>query len=206
MNAVMKRFHSLSASFRRLSRREQRVVIAGAAVSAAALLVVFALLPVADRWSERQARYAASRDQLVRLQTLVASQTQLRRALEEQQRVLGVSVGLLATGSTPALAASNLQALVQRYAEESVVQLDRIFVAGEARPDSQGLMAIPVQLQGQGDIYGLVDFLFRLQHGEKLLVIDDMSVTAGLPHTDRREYVTWSITMHGLYATPGKVS
>lgn len=202
----MKHFHSLSASFRRLSRREQRVVIAGLAISAATLLVVFALLPVADRWSEREARYAASRDQLVRLKTLVKSETELRRALEEQRRVLGVSVGLLATGSTPALAASNLQALVQRYAEESVVQLDRIFVAGEAKPDSQGLMTIPVQLQGQGDIYGLVDFLFRLQHGEKLLVIDDMSVTAGLPHSDRREFITWSITMHGLYAPPGKVS
>lgn len=202
----MKHFHSLSASFRRLSRREQRVVVAGVAIGAAALLVVFALLPIADRWAEREARYAASRDQLVRLKTLVASEAELRRALAEQQRVLGVSVGLLATGSTPALAASNLQALVQRYAEESVVQLDRIFVAGEAKPDSQGLMAIPVQLQGQGDIYGLVDFLFRLQHGEKLLVIDDMSVTGGLPHSDRREFITWSITMHGLYATPGKAS
>jgi hypothetical protein len=115
-------------------------------------------------------------------------------------------VGLLATGSTPALAASNLQALVQRYAEESVVQLDRIFVAGEAKADSHGLMAIPVQLQGQGDIYGLVDFLFRLQHGEKLLVIDEMSVTAGLPHSERREFISWSITMHGLYAPAGKTS
>jgi hypothetical protein len=202
----MKRFHWLSASFQRLSRREQRVVTAGAAVSAAALLVVFVLLPIAGLWSRRDARYAVNRDELVRLQTLVASQTQLRQALEEQQRVLGVSVGLLATGSTPELAASNLQALVQRYAEESVVQLDRIFVAGEAKPNSQGLMSIPVQLQGQGDIYGLVDFLFRLQHGEKLLLIDDLSVTAGLPHTDRREFITWSITMHGLYATPGKAS
>ena len=206
MNADMKRFHWLSASFRRLSRREQRVVIAGAAVSAAALLVVFALLPIADRWSEREARYAVSRDQLVRLQTLVASQAQLRRALEEQQRVLGVSVGLLATGPTPALAASNLQALVQRYAEESVVQLDRIFVAGEAKPDSQGLMSIPVQLQGQGDVYGLVDFLFRLQHGEKLLVIDDMTISALLAQISGRHIVTWSITMHGLYAASEKAS
>jgi hypothetical protein len=202
----MKHFHSLFNSFRRLSRREQRVITVGAAVSAAALLLVFALLPIAARWSERQTRYAASRDQLVRLQSLVASQGQLRRALEEQQRLLGVSVRLLATGSTPTLAASNLQALVQRYAEESVVQLDRIFVAGEAKPDSQGLMAVPVQVQGQSDIYGLVDFLFRLQHGEKLLVIDDMSVTGGLAHTDRRDFVTWSISMHGLYASPEKAS
>ena len=182
------------------------MVLGGAAIGAAALLIVFALLPLADQWTSREASYAASRDRLVRLQSLVESEPRLREALERQRRALQLSVGLMATGSTPALAASNLQALVQRYAEESVVQLDRIFVAGEAKSDSQGLIAIPVQLQGQGDMYGLVAFLFRLQHGEKLLVIDDFTISAAMPQTDRREFVTWSLTMHGLYAAPEKTT
>lgn len=182
------------------------MVLAGAGITAIALLVMFAILPLTDQWTSREASYSASRDRLARLQNLVGSESHLRQALAGQRGAVQLSLGLMATGSTPALAASNLQALVQRYAEESVVQLDRIFVAGEAKSDSQGLTAIPVQLQGQGDIYGLVDFLFRLQHGEKLLVIDDLTITAGLPQTDRREFVTWSLTMHGLYAAPEKVS
>jgi type II secretory pathway component PulM len=202
----MKAFRWLSDSFRRLNRREQRVLLGGAAIAAAALLVVFAFLPLRDRWSSQDSTYAASRDRYVRLQTLVASESRLRQALEAQQQALRASVGLLATGSTPALAASNLQALVQRYAEESVVQLDRIFVAGEAKADSLGLVSIPVQLQGQGDMYGLVDFLFRLQHGEKLLVIDDLTITAALPQTGRQDFIVWSMTMHGLYASAGKAS
>jgi type II secretion system (T2SS) protein M len=202
----MKAFRWLSDSFRRLNRREQRVVLGGAAIAATVLLVMFALLPMRDRWTSEESTYAASRDRYVRLQTLVASESRLRSALEAQQQAVQASVGLLATGSTPALAASNLQALVQRYAEESVVQLDRIFVAGEAKADSLGLVSIPVQLQGQGDIYGLVDFLFRLQHGEKLLVIDDLSISAGLPQAGRMEFVVWSMTMHGLYASAGKAS
>jgi hypothetical protein len=202
----MKAFRWLSDSFRRLNRREQRVVMGGAAVAVTVLLVMFALLPMRDRWTSEESTYAASRDRYVRLQTLVASESRLRGALEAQRQALRASVGLLATGSTPALAASNLQALVQRYAEESVVQLDRIFVAGEARADSLGLVSIPVQLQGQGDIYGLVDFLFRLQHGEKLLVIDDLSITAGLAQTGRQDFVVWSLTMHGLYPSVEKAS
>jgi Type II secretion system (T2SS), protein M subtype b len=202
----MKAFRWLSDSFQRLSRREQRVVLGGGAVAATALLVVLGLLPLGDRWSAREARDAANRDRYVRLQTLVASESRLRGALEAQQQALRASVGLLATGSTPALAASSLQALVQRYAEESVVQLDQIFVAGEARADSLGLVSIPVQLQGQGDIYGLVDFLFRLQHGEKLLVIDDLTITAGIPQGGRQDFIVWSMTMHGLYAPAGKAS
>src|SRR5438445_7580803 len=36
-----------------------------------------------------------------------------------------------------------------------------------SRSDQSGLLAIPVQLQGQGDIYGLVDFLDRLERDRK---------------------------------------
>src|SRR3954466_9161371 len=113
----MKPFRSLSDSFPRLNRRERRVVLGGAAILVSALLVVFAVLPLRERWSSREASYAASRDRYVRLQTLVAGEARLRSALEQQQHALQASVGLLATGSTAALAASNLQALVQRYAE-----------------------------------------------------------------------------------------
>src|SRR2546426_5857478 len=51
--------------------------------------------------------------------------------------------------------------LFRSYADESSVQLDRVDVAGQPRADKPGLLATPVQLQGQGDIYGLVDFLDR---------------------------------------------
>ena len=98
----MKHFRSLSASFRRLNRREQRVVLAGAAVCATVLLVMFALLPLADRWTSREADYVTSRDRLVRLQNLVGSEPRLRQALDEQRRAVQLSVGLMATGSTSA--------------------------------------------------------------------------------------------------------
>jgi hypothetical protein len=72
-----------------------------------------------------------------------------------------------------------------------------------------------VRLQGQGDIYGLTDFLFRLQHGERLLILDEISVTAGYSPggysaegyapTDRDRLV-WNVRAHGLYpaAAPGE--
>ncbi len=76
-------------------------------------------------------------------------------------------------------------------------------VAGQPRPDKPGLLAIPVQLQGQGDVYGLVDFLYRLQHGEKLLVLDELSLNAGFVSSFQggsgRQYLSWSLRLHGLY-------
>src|SRR2546423_6343630 len=109
---------------------------------------------------------------------LVTNTDRMRRALEERKRAHAADEARLVTGATPALAASALQGLLQRYADESSVQLNRVDVVSEPRPGQPGLLAIPVQLQGQGDIYGLVDFLARLEHGETLLVLDDVSLNA----------------------------
>src|SRR5256712_3193294 len=174
----MRPLRSLSDTLRRLKPRERRVIAGGAIVSAAALVIVLGVVPFAHQWAAREATYAASREQWMRLATLATSRDRLQHALDEQQRAFAADEARLVSGATPALAASMLQGLLQRYADESAVQLDRVDVAGQPRPDKPGLLAIPVQLQGQGDIYGLVDFLYRLERGEKLLVVDDLTLNA----------------------------
>src|SRR2546422_6348377 len=204
----------LSDTFRHLKPRERRVVLGGAVVSATALVVVLLVLPFGQRWTEREAAYAARREQWVRLATLAASTDRLRRALDEQQGAFAADRDRLVSGATPALSASTLQGLLQRYADESAVQLDRVDAAGEPRPDKPGLLAIPVQLQGQGDIYGLVDFLHRLERGEKLLVVDDLTLNAGfawLPTPAfgggrQSQRLTWSVRLHGLYGAAARGS
>jgi hypothetical protein len=202
----MKVFQSLSDSFQRLSRRERLVVPAGLAVSLAALCVTQVVLPFADRWATRERAYAASREQWMRLDGLVVSEGRLRQALNREHSVQRSSGDLLVPGTTPALAASGLQDLLRRYAEESMLQLDRVDVAGQPKADRPGLLEIPVALQGEGDIYGLVDFLFRVQHGERLLVIDELLVNAGFARPglpdDGARTLTWSLRAHGLYPGP----
>jgi type II secretory pathway component PulM len=201
----MKASPSLSDTFRRLKPRERRVVLGGAIVSVAALAIVGVGLPFAHHWTARETAYAASRAQWVRLASLTASTDRLQHALDAQKRAFAADDDRLVTGSTPALAASTLQGLVQGYASASSVQLERIDVAGDPRPDKPGLLAIPVQLQARGDVYGLVSFLERLQHGDKLLVVDELTLDSGseadlsgLPNA-ARQALSWTVRLHGLY-------
>jgi hypothetical protein len=185
------------------------VVIAGAIVSAATLLLAGVILPFADHWSAREAAYAASRGQWVRLSTLVANTDQLRRALDAQRMAFAADEDKLVAGATPALAASTLQNVVQTYAGQSAVQLQRVDVAGEAHADKPGLVAIPVELSGTSSVGGLVDFLSRLEHGDKLLVLDEVAVNAGIDTPEasindvgggQTKFLTWTLKLHGLYA------
>jgi type II secretory pathway component PulM len=194
-----------------LKPRERRVVIGGAIVSAAVVLIAGVILPFADHWSAREAAYAASREQWVRLSTLVASTDQLRHALDAQRLAFAADEDQLVAGATPALAASTLQNVVQTYAGQSAVSLQRVDVAGEPRADKPGLVAIPVELSGTSSVGGLVDFLSRLERGDKLLVLDEVAINAGInvPEASindvgggQANFLTWTLKLHGLYAAP----
>ena len=205
----MKALHSLFATGRRLSRRERHVVIGGAVVSAVALLATGVIMPLAKRWSDRDNAYAARREQWARLSALTESTAALRHSLDQQQAAFASDESRLVNGATPALGASALQALLQRYADGSGVQVERIDVAGEPRPDRSGLLAIPVQLQARGDTRALVAFIYQLEYGNKLLVIDEFTLNSNLDteiegvtparRVSGQQLLSWTLRLHGLY-------
>src|SRR3989449_8790446 len=75
----MKALPWLSDTLRRLNPRERRVVLGGALVSATALVIVLIGLPLVHRWAVREAAYTASREQWLRLATLLANPDPLPR-------------------------------------------------------------------------------------------------------------------------------
>ena len=202
----MRALPSHSAWFSGRSRRERTFVVGGAAIAALALALVLVVLPAVDRWTTREAALSAALERHARLAGLVAGEGGLRQALSRRRAAQAGTMRLLLAGATPALAASNLQALLQQYADESLVQLNRVDVAGAVTTERPGLASVPVLLQGQGDIHGLVDFLFRVQHGQRLLVIDEISVNTRSTYLRDDQSLTWSVRGHGLYPAAGETA
>lgn len=195
----MNRFQSLSTWFRRLSRRERRIVAAGAVISVLALLTAWVAVPFVRRWQDREATIAAKEIQLGQLRALVEGEAATQKALFARQRTRPALWERLVTGATPALAASSVQSLLQDYADRSRVTLDRVDVVAEpGAASNESLPAIPVRLSGQGDIYGLADLLTNLQHGGKLLVVDELRVTSGNPGY-APDVLSFSVQLHGAY-------
>ena len=192
---------SLSAWFRRLSRRERRVVAAGAMVSTLALLAVWVVLPFVSRWQNREAAIEAKQSQLAQLRGLVGADSAARQSLSARLRARPALRERLLTGATPALAASDLQALLQGYADANRVTLTRVdLVAQPGAAGDEGVPAIPVRLSAHSDIHGLTGLLSHLQYGEKLLVIDELTVNVGTVAGDRPDLLTFSVRLHGAYS------
>jgi hypothetical protein len=170
-------------------------------------MAIWLVVPFAQHWSSRDARLDASRARWQRLATLVATSGRLRTTLDAKRQATESDQSRLVDAATPALAASALQAALQSDADESGIQMERIDAAGEPHPDKPGLLAIPVQLQARGDLYGLVGFLTRLERGTPILVVDELNINPGLElgedgaagASPTRQAITWTIRLHGLY-------
>ena len=193
---------ALPLAVRPLAGRERRVVAGGALIAALALLLAFAIVPFARRWRADSAAIDAAREQHDRLRALIADEARIREALDQRRAARNTYAARLASGETAALAAAELQALIGRYAEESSVSINRMSVVGDPTPLEGGLPAIPLQVTAEGDVRGLADFLARLQRGEKLIAIDEITVTAGSPNSDGSHSFIWSLRLRGPYAGP----
>lgn len=188
--------------FRRLNRRERIVVAVGAAVSVVALAFAYVVLPQARRWAEREARISLRSEQLARLEAVLAQEASLREGLAALERQRADADRRLLQGATVAVAGSNLQLLLNRYAADSGMELQRVDAVGEAA--GQGpLLQIPARITVRGNIRGLVDLLVRLQGSETLLAVDELRASSTPGPGGGVDVITASIGLHGYARSPG---
>jgi type II secretory pathway component PulM len=213
----------LSEWYRGRSPRERRVIAGGTAVSVAALAIVFVALPFAARWSAREASIEAKQEQLARLDDLIRRQEPIRAELQARRNAREALADRLLAGATLDVAASALQELVQRYAVESDVELGRFDLerarrarraedesttpsdpreGGESGDDPlASVQTIPAQFTAESDVFGLVALLYRLQNGEKLLLIDEIRINSRTPQEDGRQMLGWSLYLRAPFVT-----
>lgn len=160
---------------RRLEPREQRTIAIGTTVVAMAALVMLVLVPFGRRWTEREALIAVTRNHLARVQSITGHEMELAESTRAVEARLDVGGTRLVRARSFPLAASAVQSMVRDYASASDVTVTRLDAAGQPIASSSSV-AIPATIAAQGDIYGIADFLRRLQNGPWLLDITDFSI------------------------------
>ena len=161
---------------RPLEARERRTITIGTIVSVVALVVAYVVLPTVRRWRDREDAIEGLRLNAGRLIALGTHRDALAasvRAREDSAALLPVR---LIRERTRALAAAELQALLQQHAAASRVSVTRLDAAAGADSAGAGATTLPATISAVGDIYGLVDFLRRIEHGPRLLEVTELAV------------------------------
>jgi len=182
-----------------LESRERRTITVAGIVLATAFVFAYGVVPFARRWSAREDLIAMRSEQVARLRWLADHESELQRAASEQfARTGSAERPRLLAGRSPALAASALQTLVQGYADESGVTVREMNVAGALDSTSAGADAVPATISAIGDIWGVANFVSRLQHGTTLIDIREIGV---IPNPALRgELLQLSLVLRAPYA------
>ena len=195
----MRAFTWLSDWLASLEPRERRIVLGGAAVSVVAVVLAWGVLPFLETWQQREAALTTKKERIARLSALVAAEGSIRARLEAGRRRARGDEAALLDGGTAALAASELQVLLRRYADASPARLSRVDVLAAADTTVAGFAAVPVRLTAESDVRGLTAFLRRIQEGRPLLRFDQLQVSGGRLLDDGRQVLTLSGRLHGYF-------
>ena len=161
---------------RSVEPRERRTIAVGTAVVVVTAVFVLGVLPLLRRWREREALIDVTRAHIARVESLIGREAQFQEATRSIDASLDAGATRLIRARTVPLAAASVQALVRDYARASVVTVTRLDAAGEPISTGGTNMALPATISAQGDIYGVADFLRRLQHGPWLVEVTDFAI------------------------------
>lgn len=182
--------------------RERAVVMGGVIVVALSLLFAYSVVPFAQRWQVRETQLAAVNERVRFLEGLWHRTADLERAADQLESVVATDPQRVIHARSDALAASQVQALLQDAADASHVVVTRLDVTPRSAadtamaPDMPAVApSIPASLSGYGDIRGVTDFLTMVSLGPRVLMVDQLTLIRNAALLGAPDVVQFTLTL-----------
>ena len=186
--------------------RDRRALLIGAAIIAPALLWKVAVAPYLGAVADARARLASERALLERELELLAASALYPAAIERAAALLIEAAPRLFAADNPTVASAELAGYVQEVARSSRVLLTRV-EPRPAEPGGTGLVALPLDIEGETDLEGLMTFLRRVESGPRRVRIDDLRIdglrAAAARPSDGSETLGFTLTARGYMLDAG---
>lgn len=115
---------------------------------------------------------------LAKYSQLINENQDIDKRLARAEKAEKSLFGMLLTGSTPALAAVDIQNTLTRLGERTKVSIDRVSVKKPEKFKQGSMMAIPVQFSVDSSVRQLRDLITAIESSDKLLRITEMTSRA----------------------------
>jgi hypothetical protein len=169
----------------RLAARDRRALLWAAGGVFLFLFWTLAASPYLHALIDARDRLTAAHDHLQREQQVIAEAREYPVQWDTgSARLLRIAPRLL-SGPSDGAASAALAGHVQRAAELSRVLVSQVEPL-PSRDAGNGVTAIELRLQGEGDLEGLLDLLLALESGPKLVRIQQIQLqrsSAAVPHS-----------------------
>ena len=176
----------------RIDKEKKYILIAGAVLLLFAL--AYRLFPFFQGIQGSGAEIAVKERQLAKYRQAVKERNDIETRLVSMNRFLERSEAGLLTGKTAALAAVDIQNILNEIASGSEVEIKRVRVLKSKKPDEGHYIGIPVQFTVNSTVRQLKEILYRIEASPKLLTVEKLraSVVRGKSSRQIRSDITVS--------------
>lgn len=153
-----------------MSKRDKRFLMLGLSAVFIFILVQYVCIPfyhsemeIREKIQSLELTHETYRKILIKRDDVAHKLNQLKQ--EESK----ISDQLLLKGTTPSLAAAEMQRMLEKLSHSSDIELKRVKVQ-EAK-ETEDLLSIPVELRFTTDLKKMTDFLSKIKNSNKLITI-----------------------------------
>ncbi|HEX6369722.1 MAG TPA: type II secretion system protein GspM [Longimicrobium sp.] len=165
------------SAWSQMSPRDRRALTLGGAVLVPALLFALVVRPLAGGVDETRERVREQRELLARERGLVAQAAEYPSRLRRAEAALRAEGPRLFRGIDGLAAASALEEYVSDAADRNRVSV-RQSESRDGEPVGEGITALQVDLQGEGDLRGILSLLRALDAGTRLVRVEQLAIQA----------------------------
>jgi len=175
-----------------ISRRDKKFLTVGALALLLFLVINYIIIPFIQ--SEREIREGTEQKEvtLEQYERIIAGRAEVEKQLAQVKKKQTQLNAKLLTGSTPSLAAADMQKMLEKIAATHDLEMKSVKVQdGEKQGD---LLTIPLEIRLQTDLERTRKFLADIEKSQKHLIVPSLKISVQNQRDPKEVIVTMVVT------------
>ena len=175
-----------------ISKRDKRFLTVGALALLLFLVITYIIMPFIE--SEREIREGTEQKEvtLEKFERIIAGRAEVEKQLAQVKKKQTQLNSKFLTGSTPSLAAAEMQKMLEKIAGTHDLEMKSVKVQdGEKQGD---LLTIPLEIRLQTDLERTRKFLADIEKNQKYFIVPSLKISVQNQRDPKEVIVTMVIT------------
>ena len=182
-----------------ISKRDKKILTIGGLAVAAFLFITYVITPFFESEQEIRDKTEQREGLLKKYEKIINQKSEVEKNLAQMKRELSKIKGKLLKGSTPSLAAAEMQKMLEKISKVHDLELKSVKVK-EAEKEGDFLV-IPLELRLTTDLNRTRKFLTDLEKNQKYLIIPQLKISVKNQRDPKEVIVT--IVVSGFFMEEG---
>ena len=175
-----------------ISKRDKKILTIGGVAVALFLFITYVITPFFESEQEIRDNTEQREVLLQKYEKIINKKSEVEKDLTKMKRNLTKIKGKLLKGSTPSLAAAEMQKMLEKISKSHDLELKSVKVK-EAEKEGD-FLAIPLELRLTTDLNRTRKFLTDLENNQKYLIIPQLKISVKNQRDPKEVIVTIVVT------------